>query len=415
MLCPSYASRSSAVPAPGGSRVSHSDLDRASATERIGPENGPKIDLQSMQRALDDVLGRFGATDVAPKMLQDLAEEDPRLFFEAGVARLGLEGGAPAQRKRSLRLFDVPDFLLELVRSDFFSNNDLKDFCARHIREDSLLDVKLARLMPGRQSDNYQLETSVILRILDVLDEISPGPRLLMTIGHLTHYPERHIASKATLLVGRRLQNREWVERHLASTDPRIRANVAEALWSVDSALAAQTFRKCLRDENNRVHGNALIGLHLLGDRSIGARVRTLVKDNRPGFRQTAAWVIGKLQDPELVPLLEGLLLDSNQGVRQSAQNALEKLRGTAAGAEPSRNTGTDSAPLAPKPHITQPDTVGKGEPVATAPENTQSGPSEVHPVTPDPPGQDNGVLSQQRLSAEPFNIHLDGRYVTGD
>jgi hypothetical protein len=368
-----------------------------------------------MERALDDVLGRFGLTDVAPRMMQDLAEKDPRLFFEAGVVRLGLEGGAPAQRKRSLRLFDAPAFLLELVRSDFFSTKDLKDFCARHIREDSLLDVKLARLMPGRQSDNYQLETSVILRILDVLDAISPGPRLLMIIGHLTHYPEHHIASKATLLVGRRLQSREWVERHLASTDPRIRANVAEALWSVDSALAAQTFRKCLRDENNRVHGNALIGLHLLGDRSISARIRKLVQDDRPGFRQTAAWVIGKLQDPELVPLLEGLLLDSNQDVRQSAENALEKLRGTAAGAEPSRNQGTDSAPVVPKPDFTQSDAVGKGEPVATTPENTQSGPSVVHPDTPDPPGQDNGALSGQKLSAEPFNIHLDGRYVTGD
>ncbi len=88
-----------------------------------------------MGRALAEVLNRFGLTDAAPEMLRDLAAKDPRLFFVAGVARLRLEGGPPGHRKRSLRLLDTPASLLELVRSDFFSSQELKDFCVKYVHE----------------------------------------------------------------------------------------------------------------------------------------------------------------------------------------------------------------------------------------------------------------------------------------
>jgi hypothetical protein len=304
-------------------------------------------------------------------MLHWLARKDPQLFFAAGIARLELDGGPPGYRKRSLRLLDAPAFLLELVRAENFSTSELKDFCARHVREDSLLDVKLARLMPGRRSDSYHLEPILILRILEVLDEISPGPRLLMIIGHLTHYSERHVASKAALLVGRRLQSREWVERHLSSTDPRIRANVIEAMWGVNSALVAHSLRKCLLDENNRVLGNAIVGLHMLGDQSVKWRIRHLTKDRRPAFRQTAAWVIGRVGAPEFASLLEGLLVDPNQGVRQSAESALESLRPAPGTVEPESgpNIGIEAAAEYSKMEDTLSKPAIESEPVATTPD----------------------------------------------
>ncbi len=410
MLCPSQLQRNAAVWAPGGFEGECSAEDSAPAVKSMGPEE--------MGRALAGVLNGFGLTDAAPEMLQDLAEKAPSLFFAAGVARLQLEGGPPGHRKRSLRLLDTPAFLLELVSSDVFSTQELKDFCAKHVREDSLLDVKLARLLPGRQSDEYYLETNLILRILDVLDDISPRPRLLMIIGHLTRYPEKHVASKAALLVGRRLQNRGWVERHLASTDPRIRANVVESLWSVNSALAAQTFRKCLRDENNRVRGNALVGMHLLGNRSAGWHVRQLAKDSRPAFRQTAAWVIGMLEDPELMPLLEGLLTDSDQRVRQSAANVLKRFRLTAASAaelDLSHDTETVSVHVLTEVEASLLAPIAEGEPAAMTSEITQRTAGEealCEPGQADP----EQIASQGQESANAkFNLHLDGRYITGD
>ncbi len=272
--------------------------------------------------------------------------------------------------------------------------------------------------MPGRQWDEYHFETNLTLRVLDVLDEISPGPRLLMIVGHLTRHPEKHVASKAALLVGRRLQSREWVERHLASTDSRVRANVVESLWSVNSALAAHTFRKCLCDENNRVRGNALVGMHLLGDRSVGWRVRQLTKDSRPRFRQTAAWVIGRLGEPELVPALEGLLIDSDRGVRQASANALEKLRakaGSAAESNFGHDTETVSALVSDQAGDELP------EPAAAFSETTPSISGEpgmsgerVTPVL-DREGPDDNAAPGDNSTRAMFNLRLDGRYITGD
>ena len=190
----------------------------------------PKEPVQTMEGTLSGVLDQFGLTEFAPDMLQGLAEIDPDLFFAAALARLEIEGGSPGYRKRSLRLLDSPAFLLSLVQAKRFTTVELKDLCARYAREEPLLDVKLARLLPGRMSDSHHLGTSDILRVLEVLDAISRGPRLLTIIDHLTRSTDRHVASKAALLVGRRLQSRQWIGRHLSATDPRVRASVAEAL-----------------------------------------------------------------------------------------------------------------------------------------------------------------------------------------
>ena len=400
MLCPSYYERGIVGQASTDSGFEHF-ADEESADG--------KMDLPAIERALAEVLDRFGLTDVAPEMLQELAEKDPDLFLVASLARLELDGGPPGYRKRSLRVFDTPAFLLELVRSEHFSTKELKDFCAKYVREDSLLDVKLARLMPGRGADSHHLETYFILRILEVLDEISPGPRLLMIIGHLTHHSEQHVASKAALLVGRRLQSREWIKRHISSTDSRVRANVTEALWGVNSALAAYTLRQCLRDEDNRVHGNAIVGLHMLGDQTIKWRIRNLIKDKRPVFRQTAAWVIGKVGNPEFAPLLEGLMVDPIDAVRKSAESALERLRGAAPSMiEPefSPNIRMEAAPVCQTTDDTPIEPIVENDLATTTPDNILA--------YSEKPGKDADLGPAQKPSEPTFTLRLDGRYVTG-
>jgi hypothetical protein len=380
-----------------------------------GAADGEKMDLSAMDRALAAVLDLPHLPDVtSEEMLRWLTDKDPHLFFAAAIARLELVGGPPGHRKRSLRLLDAPAFLLELVRSERFSIRELIDFCAKYVREDSLLDVKLARLMPGRQSNSYDLEPSLILRIMEVLDEISPGPRLLMIIGHLTHYPEQHVASKAALLVGRRLQSREWIERHLSSTDARVRANVIEALWGIDSALAAHTLGKCLHDENNRVLGNAIVGLHMLGDNSARWRINQLTKDRRPAFRQTAAWVIGKVGDPEFTTLLEGMLLDPVQGVRQSAKSALQRLRAPATNTfEPdfSPNIGMVVAPDCAKTRDAPAKPAIEGERAATT---TDSILELADKLREDEVDEDEELVPGRQKSELAPTLRLDGRCVTG-
>ncbi len=305
-------------------RTTKSVVQRRRISEETRP---PEPTRPTLQITLDAVLDRPGRSGSVPEMLEALARIDPDLFFLAGLARLESGSGSPSYKKRSLRLFDSPAFLLALIRSKRFNLNSLIEFCARYARQDSLLDVKLARLLPEQLTGRHHLEPELNLRILEVLDEISQGTRLLTIVDHLASSPDPRVASKAALLIGRRLQNRQWIERHVSSKDARVRANVVEALWGVESELARRTLRKCLLDASNRVRGNAIVGLHLLGDRRLNSYVRSLVKDGRARFRQTAAWVIGRVRSPGLTALLDVLLQDPSPDVRRSAQSTLSSLR----------------------------------------------------------------------------------------
>jgi hypothetical protein len=229
---------------------------------------------------------------------------------------------------------------------------------------DPFFDVKLAKLLPGRREDVHHLPAGLVLRIIDILEVISPGSRLLMMVGHLTRHPNEKIASKAALLIGPRIQSCEWIERHLSSRDPRLRANVVETLWGVRTPFALRILRKCSGDENNRVVGNALVGMWMLGERTVPRFVQRLMYDRRPEFRQTGAWVIGMVRDPEMVPLLETALTDPHQGVRQTAMNAIAKfqkarpeetlLRAPAA-VEPAHQNTAPSEPAKPTPAEEEP------------------------------------------------------------
>ena len=122
-----------------------------------------------------------------------------------------------------------------LLQSGRFDRSRLLEIC-RGVKEiDDLLDVGLA---PGRHENAYGLPSEVVLRLLDVLHVISSGPRLMQILGHLTRHPDERVASKAALLVACRLRNHDWVRTQFESADPRVRANVVEGLWGVDTPFA---------------------------------------------------------------------------------------------------------------------------------------------------------------------------------
>lgn len=82
-----------------------------------------------------------------------------------------------------------------------------------------------------------------------------------------------------------------------------------------------------MNDASNRVVGNAIVGLQLLGDaRSIQATV-DLAQHESLLFRATAAWVMGRSKDPRYLPHLETMLEDAQGQLRKSVFNALSSIR----------------------------------------------------------------------------------------
>jgi len=183
-----------------------------------------------------------------------------------------------------------------------------------------------------------QAETASLFKRLEEIDrmldlnlarelQISRARRLIPTMGYLAQHPDRLIAARATLLVARRIQSSDWVRRQIAAPDPRIRANVLEGLWGVQHSYARSAYEECLGDANNRVVGNALLGLHLLGDAAVSPRVVTMARDGRPLFRSTAAWVMGQIANPAHVENLHALMRDDTPGVRSEALRSLFSIR----------------------------------------------------------------------------------------
>jgi len=279
-------------------------------------------DEQATEALLKTVLETQEKRTVAAGV-RAIARSQPAQFMAAAISMLDAQSALEDRRSLYKQWLDCPEFLLELVHPDRFSSAQLAVVC-RGLKEiDDMLDVQLGRLLPGRHDDPMGLLPDVVLRVLDVLDAISAGSRLILMLGHLTEHRNPRIASKATMLIGKRVRNDNWVKRQLAAIDPRVRANAIEALWGVDSPTARKCMWDSLKDDNNRVAGNALVGLHRLGEPAVGQLVQRMIQDSRPIFRTTAAWVMGKIGEQEFAEPLRNALNDSDELVRDTAQTAL--------------------------------------------------------------------------------------------
>jgi hypothetical protein len=284
-------------------------------------------DEQAMAAALRAALQPDHRSRGTSVSISDLASSKPEVFFAAAVWLLDRETTPGGRQNPYACLLDRPEFLLQLIRPDRFSRPQMLDVCRRLKRIDDALDVRLASLLPGRNVDPYGLEPDVVVRVLDMLNEISPGPRLILILNHLTQHADQRIAAKATLLVGGRIRNHHWVQRHLTYSDPRVRASLVEALWGHNTPAARKILWASLQDENNRVVGNALVGLYLLREVRAVELVYGMLRDARPSFRWTAAWAMGKMGRPEFTEPLRLALSDVVAGVRQAAMRALVAIQ----------------------------------------------------------------------------------------
>jgi HEAT repeat protein len=233
-----------------------------------------------------------------------------------------------------------------------------------------------------------------MVRVLDVLNEISAGPRLLLILNQLTHHRDPRIASKAVMLMARRVGNNQWVKNRLDSGDARLRASVVEGLWGVNTAAARKTLWASLEDESNRVVGNALLGLHMLGEPMAGELVRAMLEDKRPPFRWTAAWVMGKTGRDEFVELLQRSLGDGEKAVRHAARRALIAIRQAAIARQ-----------LESEAHARKQEEEDWRAALAAAAARS------VSPAEPVPPDEDH-VRPEEKALPE-LEIHLDGSYIS--
>jgi hypothetical protein len=187
-------------------------------------------------------------------------------------------------------------------------------------------DMELAMLLFPRAPTNTAAGVKVAVRALEILDAISVGNRLVITVSHLTGHSDPMLRSKAVAFIGRRVRDLGWAKAHLSESDPRVQANLIESLWGQVSDECAEVLLQFSKSANNRVAGNAAHGLYLIGHEKAVDCIRSMTENPQSAFRITAAWLIGKSADPGLTDLLRPLLRDPDPEVRRASCKALVAL-----------------------------------------------------------------------------------------
>jgi hypothetical protein len=287
--------------------------------------------MAAAQHLIDDLMARavaeFDTNPLCGQLLRRLSNEVPDQFCMAALEYLASNENSNFHRLLSILMLRQPSIYDQLMNPLYGSKQRAIHLFRRLLAVDPSFDLKLARRLPDKHGGQAFCDSQSAARGIEILDEASSGRRLLPILGHLVHSEDVRISAKATLLVGRRLQNPEWAARQLKRDDARIRANAIESIWGLKSPRAKTLLEQCLTDSSGRVKGNSLVGLHLIGESGVAPQVGLLAANSDYGLRSTAAWTMGRIGDPCFMPNLNALIRDDHPQVRGAALRSLIEIR----------------------------------------------------------------------------------------
>jgi HEAT repeat protein len=187
-------------------------------------------------------------------------------------------------------------------------------------------EIEIFRYL-GQQLMRPVVDVDIVERALEVLLAIAPMARLHGALRAALAHDDGRVRSKAAVAVGRCVADVPLLQRLLTDTDARVRANTLEALWHLRTPEIETIFIRALNDTHHRTVANATYGLYLIDPERYFAKVCSLTDHPHAGYRAAGAWLLGKIAEPEHLPLLRPLLSEKNPEVRGAAFRALAILR----------------------------------------------------------------------------------------
>lgn len=258
--------------------------------------------------------------------LRDLQATDPGAFLAASVevlkTRAETRGG-----HYLVALMLANDLLIPALCLPSLSSREAVALARAASRIDSMVDVAVARCLADGVGAAGSYDDRAAVRLMDVLCEISSGQRILPWLMRLLRQPNEDLRSKAVLIIGRHSRSVRWLAQRLAESDTRVRANAVEALWDVDQGEVRELLESAARDADNRVAGNALLGLYRLGECAAIPDILAMAGNPSAMFRSTAAWVMGESGDSRFSEAAAAMLRDADPTVRKHAFSALGRIK----------------------------------------------------------------------------------------
>jgi hypothetical protein len=223
--------------------------------------------------------------------MRDMLERDPQSFQTGAIRALK---SAPSSRaaQHIMRLLVNSDTLFWVLCDAALPREDAVALARMALQVDAMVDVNLAKKMVDGLST--EVSAAAAGRLMDVLEAISLGSRIMPSLMRLLRQADPQLRSKAVLMIGRASRSVKWVQNRLAEPDPRTRANAVESMWDVDTLEAREMLRTASRDSNNRVAANALFALYRMGDSWTIPHLFKMAAAEAPVFRASAAWAMGE-------------------------------------------------------------------------------------------------------------------------
>ena len=258
--------------------------------------------------------------------IRDLFDDDRERFYGVSIEILKTCGDCRGAHYL-VALFASSGLLLRALCDSALSREDALSLGRAAKRVDPLADVVLARNLADSATASGTVQIADPARLMDILCEIADPGRIMPSLMRMMRHPNSHLRSKAVKLIGRGSLSAKWVMGRLSESDPRVRANAVESLWGVDTPEARTLLSFAANDGDNRVVGNALLGLYYLGDTSTLMDVMKLAAAESALFRSTAAWVMGESGDPRFSESLRRMISDPDAVIRKRVFAALAQIK----------------------------------------------------------------------------------------
>lgn len=279
---------------------------------------------------LEDLVNGFATNPIlARRAMRELLARAPGKFYAASLQTLKTGQTSPGHDYLITLLLENDLLSIALADPDAFSNETAVALAKNLHRMDPHLDAKLLRRMFREDgSCATDADPAAGYRILEIIDAVSDGTRLVPGLMKLLRHKDKKLQSKAALLLARAHHNPEWFQAQLQHQDIRVRSNVIEGLlYTRPTPKQLEAISALAGDAHHRVATTALLVLHKNGDPDAGDRLIQFAGHPLEIFRAAAAWAMSESGDPRFLEVLQKMAKSDTGSARRMAIKGAVNLR----------------------------------------------------------------------------------------
>ncbi len=279
---------------------------------------------------LDDLVNGFPSNPIlARRAMRELLFRSPGRFYGASLQVLKTGISSPGHDYLITLLLENDLLSIALADPDAFSVQNAVALAKNLHRLDPHLDAKLMKKMFAEDgSCATDVDPASGYRILEVIDAVSDGTRLVPGLMKLLRHKDKRLQSKAALLLARAHHNPEWFQAQLTHADPRVRSNVIEGLLhTTPTPKQLESIWAVSSDGHHRVATTALLVLVRSRYPGSAEKLEQLADHPLDAFRVAAAWAMAETGDGRFLEILQRLAKSDSGNVRRMAIKGAVSLR----------------------------------------------------------------------------------------